>query len=50
MNKIDNYTDCRYFCKEKNNCTILKKLYCKTEPEKPCAWYKKMIKEGKDNA
>lgn len=32
--------DCEFYCAEKENCKILKKLYCKIEPDKLCAWYK----------
>lgn len=32
--------DCKYFNAKKQNCEILKKLYCKIEPDKKCSWYK----------
>lgn len=32
------YIGCRFY--KKNECSILKKLYCKIEPDKACSWYK----------
>lgn len=42
MNHSDKteYSDCIFCGKERKNCAILKKLYCKTNPDKKCAWYK----------
>lgn len=34
------YSDCIFCGLEKKNCIILKKLYCKINPDKKCAWYK----------
>lgn len=37
--------DCRYLSATQKDCTILKKLYCRIEPDKKCSWYKKKLLE-----
>lgn len=41
--------NCEFLNDSKRSCRILKQLYCKTEPNKKCNWYKEKEEQENEN-